>query len=90
MDIGNWKIGTGWCIDAKGDEDGRSENRKGFTEETCFDLCKESSNFNGCTFDLVDNSGICITYTGDIVGGNGNPEYKCFYRAGTQINFREI
>ena len=78
------------CVDANGKEAGYSDNLKGFTEETCFDLCKKSSNFNGCTFDTIDGSGICITYSGDIVGGNGNPEYKCFYRAGTQNIFREI
>ena len=70
LDLGDWKETTGWCVNATGEEDGRSENRKGFTEKTCFELCKKSSNFNGCTFDTIDNSGICITYSGDIVGGN--------------------
>ena len=90
LDLANWKTATGWCVDADGKEDGRGNTTKGFTKETCFALCEKSFDFNGCTFDLTDASGKCITYTGDIVGGNNNAAYECFYRSGTQMNFRKI
>ena len=89
LNLVNWKTEKGWCIDANGREDGRGNNQGGFTKEQCFALCENSSDFNGCTFYV---SGICITYSGDIVGGSGDLSgaYQCFYRKGTPINFREI
>ena len=45
LDLGNWKTEIGVCVDANGKEAGYSDNLKGFTEETCFALCEESSNF---------------------------------------------
>ena len=90
MNLANWKTSTGWCVDAYGEEDGRGNNQEGFSKEECFALCEKSFKFNGCTFANRGDTGICITYSGTIVGGNDNTGYQCFYRAGNQINFRAI
>ena len=89
LNLANWKTEKGWCIDHNGKEGGRGKNKKGLTKRECFALCEKSSSLNGCTF--YEPGGDCITYSGNIVKGNGSPSYQCFYRfIGNQINFSEI
>ena len=76
----SWTIATGWCVDERGYEVGRSPNKQGYTEDDCFQLCLADDNLNGCT--SHPSSSQCITYTGDIKGGSGDGGYKCYYRTG--------
>ena len=80
-------IETGWCVDAAGIDASRNPSTQNVnTEDDCFKLCLEDPNLNGCTFMSPDT---CITYTGDIKGGNGNIGYKCYHRKGSNfISFR--
>ena len=77
-------IGAGWCVDATGQEAGRNPDKYGLTEDDCFKLCLTDTSLNGCA-SLDDN--LCVTYTGDIKGSNGNFYYKCYYRTGIHLNF---
>ena len=79
---GSWVIGTGWCVNATGEEAGRSPDKWGVTEDDCFKLCLADTSLNGCA--SFDNDR-CATYTGDIKGSNGNGYYKCFYRDGIDL-----
>ena len=72
-------IANGWCVDTRGKEAGRGFYNWGFTEDDCFKLCLVVPNLNGCTFSFF---GSCIAYTGDIKGGSGDVESKCYYRYG--------
>ena len=72
-------IANGFCVDTTGKEAGRGFVIWGYTEDDCFKRCLEDPNFNGCTFSFF---GSCITYTGDIKGGSGDVESKCYYRYG--------
>ena len=76
---GSWVIGAGWCVDATGEEVGRNPDKYGLTEDDCFKLCLTNTDLNGCA-SLDDN--LCVTYTGNIKGSNGNVYYKCYYRTG--------
>ena len=71
---------TGWCVDANGAENGRSANLMHFSEDECFKFCEKNPYLNGCSF--MVSHGICTTYSGNTVGGNGNWKYKCHHRKG--------
>ena len=77
-------ISTGWCVDQTGVEAGRNPTTWEHTEDDCFKLCLEDTNLNGCT---STDTGLCVTYTGDIKRGNGNGAYKCYYRTGINLIF---
>ena len=80
---GNWITSAGWCVDANGAEDGRGVNMMHYSEDDCFKLCEKNSDLNGCTF--MVSHGICTTYSGVTVGGNGNGDYKCRHRSGNGL-----
>ena len=71
-----WKEGKGWCVDANGLEAGRGNNQHGFAKADCYAQCESDPLLNGCTF---SSPGTCVTYSGNIVRGNGNEAYTCYY-----------
>ena len=79
-----WVIATGWCVDAAGKEAGRNPNKWGLKVDDCFKLCLVDTNLNGCT---STDTGLCVTYTGDIKGGNGIGAYKCYYHTRMNLIF---
>ena len=85
----SWVTETGRCVDATGKRPGdeRLARKFGFrenTEDGCFKLCFEDPYLTGCTFLLTSKS--CYTYTGDVKGGNGNNDYKCYHRKGVEFD----
>ena len=81
--MSNWVVSNGWCVGENGLENGRVPHEYGLTQEECFDKCRANTNLKGCTHFTSNNK--CVTYTGDVVGGNGwagSEGYKCFHSRG--------
>ena len=85
-DLDDWEKTIGWCVDAEGSTHGRNPEQSGYTEEDCLGLCKADPNLNGCTWMRNNENTGCATYTGNIVGGNGQSggleEMVCYSRKG--------